>query len=176
MCELAGWILETERLRLRRYTTDDELALYEVFADEDAREFYPQMVDRSNVRRWIDWNLRNYEEFGFGLWAVELKEAGKFIGDCGLTYQDVGGRKELEIGYHIIRRERCKGYATEAARACLDYGFRHTSNECICSIVRPANAASCRVAERVHLERREFLKDGRPMFLYYTPRAAWASR
>lgn len=84
---------------------------------------YPQMQDRANVRGWIEWNLRNYEEFGFGLWAMELKETGAFIGDCGLTYQEVEGERELEIGYHVLGTERGRGYATEAARACLNYGF-----------------------------------------------------
>jgi len=73
-----------------------------VFADPYARRFYPQMADRANVRAWIEWNLRNYAEFGFGLWAMQLKETGQFIGDTGLTYQDVEGRRELEIGYHVM--------------------------------------------------------------------------
>src|SRR5690606_10496970 len=78
-------ILETDRLRLRRYTLEDEAALFDVFADAGAREFYPQMTDRAKVRAWIEWNLRNYAEFGFGLWAIESKESGQFLGDCGLT-------------------------------------------------------------------------------------------
>ena len=107
-------ILRTERLRLRAYTTADEAELFEVFADPYARRFYPEMAERANVRAWIEWNLRNYDEFGFGLWAIELNAEGQFIGDCGLTYQDVEGWRELEIGYHVTERERGKGYATEA--------------------------------------------------------------
>jgi RimJ/RimL family protein N-acetyltransferase len=120
-------IPETPRLRFRRLTLDDEDQLFEMFADPYARTFYPEMVDPGNVRRWIEWNLRNYEEHGFGLWAVELKESGEFIGDCGLTYQDVAGTPELEIGYHIVQSQRRNGYALEAARACLDFGFTQPS-------------------------------------------------
>jgi RimJ/RimL family protein N-acetyltransferase len=156
------------------FTLADEAALFEVFADSYARTFYPEMSDRSKVREWIEWNLRNYEEFGFGLWVVELKTTGAFIGDCGLTYQDVEGRPELEIGYHVVERERCKGYATEAARSCLEYGFRRTSCETICSIVRPWNEASCAVAGRVHETRREFVRHNQPALLFYTTREAWA--
>ena len=148
-------IPQTERLRLRAYTTADEAELFDVFADPYARRFYPEMVHRARVRAWIEWNLRNYDEFGFGLWAMELKVDGQFVGDCGLTYQDVDGRRELEIGYHVVERERGKGYATEAARACLEFGFTRTSSESICSIVRPSNTASCAVAARVHTTRRE---------------------
>ena len=106
--------------------------------------------------------------FCFGLWAIELKLTGGFIGDCGLTYQEVEGRSELEIGYHIMPHERRHGYATEAALACLEFGFRHTAAPMICSIVRPDNIASCIVAARVHSARREFTKRDRPALLFYT--------
>lgn len=131
------------------------------------------MVDRAKVRAWIEWNLHNYDEWGFGLWAMELKVEGQFVGDRGLIYQDVEGRRELEIGYHVIERERGKGYATEAARACLEFGFTRTPCENICSIVGPSNTASCAVAARVHSARREFMKGGQPALLFYTTRNEW---
>jgi ribosomal-protein-alanine N-acetyltransferase len=164
---------QTERLRLRPYTIADEAELFDVFADPYARQFYPEMADRGKVKGWIEWNLRNYDQLGFGLWAMELKVDGRFVGDCGLTYQDVEGRQELEIGYHVHERERGKGYATEAARACLDFGFAHTSCQSICSIVRPSNTASCAVAGRVHSARREFVKRDQPALLFYTLRDDW---
>jgi ribosomal-protein-alanine N-acetyltransferase len=169
-------IPRTERLRLREYTHADEARLFGVFADPYARRFYPEMAERANVRKWIEWNLRNYDEFGFGLWAIELMEGGEFIGDCGLTYQDVEGRRELEIGYHVIERERGKGYATEAARACLDFGFTRTTCESICSIIRPSNTFSCAVAARIYTAQREFIKGERPALLFYTTRRDWENR
>ena len=131
------------------------------------------MVDRAKVREWIERNLRNYQELGFGLWAMELRVDGQFVGDCGLTYQDVEGRRELEVGYHVIERQRGKGYAIEAARACLEFGFTRTSCDSICSIVRPSNTASCTVAARVHRARREFVKGGHQALLFYTTRHEW---
>lgn len=167
---------ETARLRFRRLTPDDRDQLFEMFADPYARTFYPEMFDPENVRRWIEWNLRNYEEHGFGLWAVELKESGEFIGDCGLTYQNVAGTPELEIGYHIVQTQRRKGYALEAARACLDFGFQQTAAATICSIVRPANVASCTVAARLHADCRELIKGDQPILVFATTRAQWADR
>ena len=161
---------DSERLRFRPLTFADEPALFEVFADPYARTFYPEMGDRLKVRAWIEWNLRNYLDFGFGLWGVELKCSGQFIGDCGLTYQEVEGRSELEIGYHILLEQRGKGYATEAARACIDFGFTQTPAPMICSIVRPTNVVSCAVAAHIHNSRREFLKRGSPAILFYTMR------
>lgn len=169
-------IITTERLRLREYTIGDEAELFDAFADPYARTFYPQMVDRAKVREWIEWSLRNYDEFGFGLWVMERKEDGRFLGDCGLTFQSVEDRQELEIGYHVTERERRKGYATEAARACLDFGFLRTPHDRICSIVRPSNSASCAVAARIHNSRREFLKHDMPAFLYSTTRLDWEAR
>ena len=167
-------ILGTERLRLRAYTSADEADLFDVFADPYARRFYPEMEDRGKVRAWIEWNLRNYDEFGLGLWAIELKEGGGLIGDCGLTFQEVEGRRELEVGYHLIERERGNGYATEAARTCLDFGFTRTSCESICSVVRPGNTTSRAVAARIHTARREFTKCGQVALLFNTTRQAWS--
>ena len=164
------------RVRLREYTMADEADLFEVFADPYARMFYPQMADHERVRAWIVWNLRNYDEFGFGLWALELKADCRLIGDCGLTYQDIEGRPELEIGYHVVERERGRGYATEAASACLDFGFTHTSSETVFSIVNPSNVASCAVAARIHVAKREFLNGGAPALAFYTMRRDWEIR
>ena len=169
-------ILETERLRLRQYVPADAGALFDVFSDPDARAFYPAMADPADVRRWIEWNLHNYDAFGLGLWAVELKTSGAFIGDCGLTYQDVEGLSTLEVGYHIVLHERRKGYATEAARAGLEFGFVHTSGDEICSLVNPANLASRRVAATIHQESRTIVSRGQDMLCFCTSRLAWAGR
>jgi RimJ/RimL family protein N-acetyltransferase len=162
--------MQTARLRLRPYTLDDLEPLRAVFADASARRFYPLMGEAERLAHWINWNLANYERDGFGLWALErLDKPGHLIGDCGLTWQDVEGRKELEIGWHLVESERGFGYATEAARACLAYAFERSLAPLVCSIVDPANHASRAVAARVHAAWREFVKGERAMLLYYTP-------
>jgi RimJ/RimL family protein N-acetyltransferase len=166
--------IQTRRLDFRRYSPADLDKVFELFSDADARRFYPAMVDRDGARDWIAWNLDNYERYGFGLWAIEARDDRRFVGDCGLTYQDVEGRDELEIGYHLIASERGKGFASEAAGACLDYGFAFLGVERICSIVLPSNGASCAVAGKVHAQRRTVVKHGRPAFLFYTRRTDWA--
>jgi RimJ/RimL family protein N-acetyltransferase len=57
-------ICQTERLRVRAYTIADEAALFEVVADPYARKFYPEIGGPRNVRAWVEWNIRNYDEFG----------------------------------------------------------------------------------------------------------------
>lgn len=148
--------------------------LSEVFADPYALKFYPQMRDEENVRAWIEWNLQNYRDCGFGLWALELKSNGKFIGDAGLTYQTVEGTQMLEIGYHILSEERGQGFATEAASACLRYAFDTLNSETVCSIVDPANIASLSVAKRIHCSRKTIKGSKGESILFLTTRADWS--
>ena len=154
--ESQPYVLRTVRLGLRRYVAGDAAALLDLFADPYAARFYPAMNDPLRIRKWIDWNLRNYEEHGFGLWAVERLSDGHFIGDAGLTMQTIEGVSRHEIGYHIHRDDRGFGYATEAARACLDFAFEHVGAGFVCSVVHPENAASAKVAQRLHASMREF--------------------
>lgn len=161
----------TDRLQFRELRPDDVDNLYVMFADTAARRFYPRMRDVAQVRGWIDWNLENYCRHGFGLWAVLRKDTGAFVGDCGLTYQPADDGRVLEIGYHVTAGERGNGFAVEAA--VLAHGFAVTDAAEICSIVAPDNAASIRVAARVHAGQRRFTNSqGQDRLLFYTERAA----
>ena len=139
-------ILETERLFLQELTADDFDALYEVLADSDIMQHYPYIFDESRVRNWINKNIERYEIFGFGLWAVCLKETGEMIGDCGITMQNINGMIKPEIGYHINKRFQRKGYAKEAARACRDWAFENTPFNILYSYMKKTNVASVATA------------------------------
>ncbi|HZS47359.1 MAG TPA: GNAT family N-acetyltransferase [Blastocatellia bacterium] len=161
-------ILQIERLVLRHYRLDDLEDLFEIFSDPVAMKYYPSTKTIEQSRAWINWNLENYKLNGFGLWAVVLKETGKFIGDCGITLQTVQQTQEHEIGYHIKRQYWNQGFATEAALACLERGFSAFRLKRLVSIVDPNNAASCVVAGRIHQDMRYFEKDGKQMCLYFS--------
>ena len=141
-------ILETSRLLLREFVPEDADALARVICDRETMRFYPAPFDRPGADEWIVRNRRRYEEFGLGLWAVVLKSTGEMIGDCGITVQEVDGEGLHEIGYHVRRDLWGQGLATEAARACRDYGFARLDAPFLISLIRPENVASCRVAER----------------------------
>ncbi len=162
------YVLQTERLGMRRYTMADVDAVGELFADPYAAKFYPVMNTREAHARWIGWNLKNYDDHGFGLWALELLEDGRFIGDAGVTYQTVEGERILEIGWHVHHSFRSRGYATEAAMACLEFAFNRLDAALVGSIVDPANVASIIVASRVHAQKRDFQGKTGPMFLFST--------
>ena len=140
-------VIETERLLLREYTPDDFGALYEILSDPETMQHYPAPFDEERTRKWITWNLDNYEKYGFGLWAVVLKDTGEFIGDCGITIQDIDGEMLPEIGYHIHKRHWRKGYASEAARAVRDWVFRNTDYNTVYSYMKYTNVGSYRTAE-----------------------------
>ena len=170
-------VLETRRLVLRELVVEDADALLEVLGDPEAMRYYPAPFDRESVLAWIDWARQSYREHGFGLWAVERRSDGRFLGDCGPMLQPVERDRMPEVGYHIVAAEQGRGYATEAARACVDWVFANTTYRRICSIVGPDNAPSRAVAAKVHTSMREFLwqKHDRQMCLYYTDRSPTTS-
>lgn len=139
-------IIETERIFLREMNQDDFDALYKVLADPEIMQHYPYSFDEERVRAWIDRNVKRYEIFGFGLWAVCLKENGEMIGDCGLTMQNIGGVIKPEIGYHIRSDKQRKGYAKEAAIAVRDWTFKNTPFQQIFSYMKYTNDPSAKTA------------------------------
>ena len=141
--------LETERLFLREMTPDDFEALYQVLADSGIMQHYPYTFDEVRVRHWIDKNLERYRIFGFGLWAVCLKDTGEMIGDCGLTMQNINGSIKPEIGYHIAKRFQRQGYAKEAAGAVRDWTFANTPFRMVFSYMKKANIASSATAKSI---------------------------
>lgn len=114
---------------------------------------------------WIEWTRRNYEEHGFGLWVIETHD-GEFVGDCGLTMQQVEDEWFVEAGWHVRSPLQRQGYATEAATAvraaASAAGIDH-----LVAIIRPANIASQRVATKIGLVlEREIHKNGGPALLF----------
>lgn len=141
-------ILETERLLLREMTQDDLPALQGILQDEETMYAYNGAFDEAETQAWLDRQLSRYAQFGFGLWAVVLKESGGMIGQCGLTMQPWRGDEVLEVGYLFNRAFWHHGYATEAARGCMEYAFDLLGAREVCSIIRETNLPSRRVAER----------------------------
>ena len=139
-------ILKTERLILRELTYDDYAALYAVLADSDIMQHYPYTFDEARVRRWIGRNRERYQQDGFGLWAVVLKETGEMIGDCGITMQNIHGAMLPEIGYHIRADRQRRGYASEAAAECIRYAFENYDFPAVYSYMKYTNIPSQRTA------------------------------
>lgn len=154
-------IIETERLALRRMTPDDADALFAVLGDPVSMKYYPSAFSRDDVNEWIARWVASCAENGYGLYAMVLKSTGEVIGDCGHARQEVDGVTEIEIGYHVLRSLQGQGYATEAARACVAYGFEKLGVERLISLIRPENLPSRRVAEKAGMKvEKETLRKG----------------
>lgn len=163
-------VLQTARLDLALMTDDDLDDLTGMLSDPEVMRFYPAVGDRQMARAVIARNQERYARLGFGLWTVRTR-AGEFVGDCGLTVQQVDGRDEVEVGYHLRTAMQRRGYAAEAARACV----RHAVDqgiERVVAIVHRDNVASQKVALRsgLHLEQ-EIDIAGRPHHIYATTMA-----
>ena len=129
----------------------------------EVMRFYPAPKTRDEALGWIRWNERGYAEHGHGLWVVETHE-GEFVGDCGLTWQPVGGEQVLEVGYLVGPALQGRGYATEAARACVKLALGAVGESHVVAIVVPDNLPSRRVAEKVGLRvEQETEVHGRPV-------------
>lgn len=166
-------ILQTERLALRELCDGDTENVRRMLSDSAAQRFFAHVVERPGFpEEWIRRNRDRYRSDGFGLWAIEDRETGAFLGDCGLTRQTLDdGESLVEVGYHLAASARGRGIATEAARACLSWGFGRLEVEWIGSMVHVDNEASRRVAERIHRHCREGLrKNGLPIRLFFTRR------
>ena len=149
---------ETARLRFRQMMAADLAAMADLLSDPEVMRFYPAPKTREQAAAWITWNQRNYAEHGYGLWIIETHE-GDFVGDCGLTWQQVNGINKLEVGYHVVPRWQGQGIASEAAAACRDFARERIDARELVAIIHPDNRASERVAEKIGMHR---VEDDRP--------------
>jgi RimJ/RimL family protein N-acetyltransferase len=144
--------LETERLRLRQFVEADLDDYARICADSESMRYIGPGTPLSRADAWRSmaqalghWQLR-----GYGLWAVEEKRTGAFVGRIGLIYPE--GWPALEVGWMIDRARWGRGLATEGGRAAMQFAFDHLKRERISSVIRPQNAASIRVAEKLGMQ------------------------
>lgn len=152
-------VIETARLILREMTRADYPALAAILQDPEVMYAYEGPFSDKETFDWLENQLKRYKKYGFGLWAVVLKETGEMIGQCGLTIQDCAGDELLEVGYLFNKSFWHKGYASEAAIACKEYAFRLLDENKVYSIIRNTNTASQNVARRNGMTvEKEFIK------------------
>lgn len=157
----------TQRLRFREMSEADLDSMADLLGDRVQMRFYPRPKTRDEALDWIRWNQRNYADNGYGLWIVETHD-GQFVGDCGLTWQSVGGDRLLEVGYHIASGHQGLGYATEAAKACVDLAFGDIGESHVAAIINPHNLASRRVVEKIGMRIEQEIENhrGLPIVVY----------
>lgn len=143
-------ILETPRLYLREMTPEDAEAAYILNLDPEVLQYTGDDPFESieEAKTFLE-NYASYRTYGFGRWGIILKETDEYLGWCGLKYTPE--LDEFDIGYRLMKKFWGKGYATEAAKACLELGFEQFNMKTIVGRAMPANLASVRVLEKIGL-------------------------
>ena len=143
-------ILETERLFLREFDISDAEKMWELNADPEVIKYtgdppFQSIHSAENFLLAYD----DYTKNGFGRWAIIEKTANEFIGWCGLKLNEEG---HVDIGFRFFKRYWNKGYATEAANACLYYGFQKLNLNEIIARTDKANIPSVKVLKKLKMK------------------------
>ncbi len=178
--------LTTPRLLLRMWRDADLPAFAAMNADPQVMELFPELLERAESDALVRRIRAHFDEHGFGRWAVEVPGVAEFIGFVGLSVVDFRAAftPAVEIGWRLATPHWGKGYATEAARAVLRFGFNQLRLDEIVSFTVPHNQRSRRVMERIgmtYIATDDFehprLPVGHPLrllVLYRLSREAWA--
>lgn len=151
--ESNGPTLTTERLQLRRWRMSDRPAFAELNADPRVMEHFPAPLSRVDSDRLAERADAGFAAHGFGLWAVEVRGGPAFIGFVGLSVPgfEAPFTPCVEIGWRLAADHHGRGYATEAARAAVRFGFDVVGLSEIVSFTTVRNAPSRRVMEKIGL-------------------------
>ena len=142
--------LETARLKLRWFTDDDVRIMFDLNSDPEVikyAESTPTRTLQEAKERLEQGPLSDYGKYGYGRFAVELKETGKVIGFCGIKY--LPEINLPEIGYRYLQEYWGRGIGTEAARVCVDFARDDLEIEKLVALIIPENIASIKVAEKL---------------------------
>ena len=160
--------IQTKRLVLRPFTTDDIKSSYEMNLDEEVSRYTRDggKVSYEEIERRIKEDvLVDYRKHGFGRLVVGIKDGPSFIGFCGLKYLE--DMNEVDLGYRFMSQYWGNGYATEAARACIEFGFQTLELNKIVAMVVKENFASIRVLEKSGMSyKKDIIEEGEWVRLY----------
>jgi RimJ/RimL family protein N-acetyltransferase len=169
--------LETERLILRQWRTEDFEPFARICADPEVMRFLNQEgkpLTRHEAWRNMAFHVGHWHLLGYGHWAVEERASGRFIGRIGFLNPE--GWPGFEIGWTLGREYWGKGYASEGARRALRYAFTELGRDHVISLIHPENRASMKVAERLgEKPEGETEVNGIPVLIYGISRETWAA-
>jgi RimJ/RimL family protein N-acetyltransferase len=180
--------LTTDRLTLRRWRDSDLEPFAALNADPEVMRYMRGPLDRAESDAFVERIEARFDEHGFGLWAVEVRDRQEFIGFTGLAWQtyEAPFTPAVEVGWRLARAAWGQGYATEAARAALDHGFGPGDLAEIVSVTTVSNERSQAVMRRLGMTRNRaddfeyplMPPDHplRPHVVYRLRRTDWAAR
>jgi RimJ/RimL family protein N-acetyltransferase len=151
-------VIETERLRLRRWRKDDFRPYHELLQHPDVhRHFGPEPMGGEECWRRLTAAIGGWQFNGFGTWAAERKDDGKLVGSLGIftAWRDLDPKfgEEPEMGWIFAADTHGKGMASEGCRAILDWTEANLQPTPIWAIIAPANEPSLKLAAKLGFER-----------------------
>jgi RimJ/RimL family protein N-acetyltransferase len=179
--------IDTERLHLRRWRYFDRPPFAALNADPEVMEHFPATLTEAESDALVDRIRAQFDERGFGLWALEVRGQGEFIGFTGLAVQtfEAHFNPSVEVGWRLARSAWGKGYAIEAARAAVADGFERVGLDEIVSMTATTNLRSQAVMQRLGMTRdpaddfdHPKVPEGSPLrrhVLYRLVRSTWAA-
>lgn len=147
-------MLETTRLRLRGWQETDLIPFIEMNKDEDVMRYFPKTLSADETLAFYQTIQAEFDEYGYGLYAVEEKETRDFIGFIGFHHAtfDASFTPCIEIGWRLKKEAWGKGYATEGAKACLQHGFEKLGFTDIYSFTAIINTPSIQVMKKIDMK------------------------
>lgn len=143
------YIIETERLKLRKIVHDDFNSIKLFLSDVETMYAWEHAFTDEQIREWIDKNIMRYERDGFSYYAVIQKSNNELIGVSGILLEEVEAEEHIGIGYIFNKKYWHNGYAYEAAAACIDYGTNVLDIKTITAQIKYDNDSSKKLAEKL---------------------------
>ena len=151
--------LETQRMFLRRIAPSDFSELCVMLQDKDVMYAWEHTFTDDEVREWIDRRLAQYDADGYSYFLAVDKQSGQVIGQMGLLHEEINGESCTGVGWILNKACWHMGYATEGAKALINYAVSCLNCAYVVADIRPENQSSRRVAERLSMKcTGEFIK------------------
>jgi ribosomal-protein-alanine N-acetyltransferase len=159
--------IETERLILRTWMPNDASALLVISQDPEVNRYLPitHAPTIESTRAWVERTSEEQELEGFSIWPVIRKDSGALVGRCGLHRMENG---DVEVAWVFARDQWGAGFATEAARAAIDYALRVMKMSELIALIAPLNSASVAVAHRCGMQFDRVVRAYKREMLRYT--------
>lgn len=147
-------VIITERLIIRHWKDDDSEPFIEMNSDPQVMKYFPDIMSKEQTFQFVSRITQHFEEHGYGLFAVQEKACGEFIGFIGFSHPRFESYFTpcVEIGWRLCAKYWGKGLATEGARACLEYGFTTLNFDKVYSFTAVPNIPSVNVMKKIGLK------------------------
>ncbi len=160
--------IETQRLYIDIPILTDIDNWQTIHSDQEAMKYLGGTRDRDTTLQWLKHDISHYKKHGFCLGSVFEKENKTFIGRAGLVYLNYDdNQQDIEIGYELKKNCWNKEYASELAKALLDWGFSHLKVTRLVAVTRPENQKSQRVLEKAKMQYERKIQFHNEDYLFY---------